>query len=233
MASSIELIVVNDNTGSPGFLSEWGWSLLVVTDDGRRILFDFDTSPAVLEHNFRLLGIKADEITIGVLSHRHMDHIGGLPYVLKGNPGLELYVTPDALQRARQLRAINTVVAGDERIMDDIWVIGPLSAGYIQEQAMAILLEGYGLLVVVGCSHPGIDRIVRHAEEVTGHRIYHVIGGFHEPSREALHSVALRTRYITPAHCSGSASVSYIRNTFPGKLVPVRTGSRLTLPFTG
>src|SRR5580698_8269314 len=70
-----------------------------------------------------------------------------------------------------------------------------------------------GLVLVVGCSHPGIDRIVYAATAVNSH-VRLIIGGFHlltSSDREIADAVtALHDRfkvdYVAPGHCTGETA---------------------------
>ena len=65
--------------GNPMFkgIGEWGFAALIEAD-GRRILFDTGLRPQTVLHNARELGIDLSDITDVVLSHNHLDHVGGL-----------------------------------------------------------------------------------------------------------------------------------------------------------
>jgi len=83
-----------------------------------------------------------------------------------------------------------------------------------------------GLVVIVGCSHPGADRLTEAVLEVSGYKRAHlVIGGFHYPSKATLDRLAGMTELVAPAHCSGDKAKTYIQKKHPEKFVIVRTGS--------
>ncbi len=78
------------------------------------------------------------------------------------------------------------------------------------EQSLIIKVKGLGLVVIAGCSHPGIINMVRQAREVGGERVAVVIGGFHlgvvsEDAMEEtiLHLKELGAELIVPCHCTG------------------------------
>ncbi len=119
-------------------------------------------------------------------------------------------------------------VTSPSEIGRGFWLTGPLSAGWISEQALAISTEE-GLVVVVGCSHPGVHRLVRAARDVSGVDVFLVVGGFHMPSERVLDELAGMSRKICPAHCSGSKSVRYLRRRYHEKLCEVMAGSTLIL----
>jgi 7,8-dihydropterin-6-yl-methyl-4-(beta-D-ribofuranosyl)aminobenzene 5'-phosphate synthase len=50
----------------------------------------------------------------------------------------------------------------------------------LDEQALVVNLGEKGLVIISGCSHPGIVNTIQYAREITGNsRIYAVIGGLH------------------------------------------------------
>jgi len=96
-----------------------------------------------------------------------------------------------------------------------------------------------GLVIVVGCSHPGIDKIVESAA-VINPRIYLVAGGFHlviasDPDIDkiatALHD-RFKVEYVAPGHCTGEPAFTALRKTFGDHYVYVGLGTILKLPPT-
>ena len=77
----IRITTLSENTANPGFLAEWGISMLIETG-GQRVLFDTGAGFSTV-HNAQLLGIDLSAIDRVVLSHGHYDHTGGLREVLR------------------------------------------------------------------------------------------------------------------------------------------------------
>lgn len=229
MTRFLRIKVLVDNEPGEGLRSEWGWSALIETDRWRA-LFDADTDPLVLEYNSRRLGVDW-RLDFGFLSHWHVDHYGGFEYLGRVSPGLKVYVPPggsDALAGW----GLNPVVVDEPLpVAEDAWASGPL--GRIGEQALGILVEERGLVVVVGCSHPGVDALASRLSEVAGEEVYMVIGGFHEPSKETLDRIASISRLICPAHCTGSRAKEYLKLKYAGKTCRVKTGSIFTVEGAG
>ncbi len=217
---STRFVVLNDNVPSKGLLSEWGWSLL--GEGKHRFLFDADTKESVLTHNSEVLGVSLKNLDFAVLSHWHGDHYGGFPYIAELNPGLRLYTPPGGVIRG--LKVVEIHNAGE--ITNGVWTSGPLD-GF--EQAAGVETSS-GLVVIVGCSHPGVDRITKAVLEISGYKKAHlVIGGFHYPSPRTLEGLAEMAEFIAPAHCSGDEAKAYVRKRYPGKFVGVKTGSILNI----
>ena len=216
----MRLLVLNDNAPSKSFLNDWGWSLPV---EGRtRFLFDADTKGEILLHNAEVLGVSLKGLDFAVLSHWHYDHYGGLSLVGELNPGIPLYAPPR--NRMREMRwefRVREITKAGE-IETEVWTSGPLNG---IEQAVGVETPS-GLVVIVGCSHPGVDRLTRAVLEASGYEKAHlVIGGFHYPSARTLDRLAKLTELIAPAHCSGEEAKAYVREKYPEKFVGVRTGS--------
>ncbi|WP_342666287.1 MBL fold metallo-hydrolase [Thermococcus guaymasensis] len=112
-------------------------------------------------------------LDFAVLSHWHYDHYGGFSTIAELNPGIPLYAPPGNRMgfQVREVTRAGEIEAG-------VWSSGPLN-GF--EQAVGLETSS-GLVVIVGCSHPGVDRLTRALLNASAHeRAYLVIGGFHYP----------------------------------------------------
>src|SRR5262249_54406324 len=93
-----------------------------------------------------------------------------------------------------------------------------------------------GLVIVVGCSHPGIDRIAESAS-VINPRIHVVIGGLHlvtaaDPDVEkivtALHD-RFKVEYVAPGHCTGEPAFTALKRAFGDHYIYAGWGTVINL----
>ena len=93
-----------------------------------------------------------------------------------------------------------------------------------------------GMVIVVGCSHPGIDRIVESASAINP-RIHFIAGGFHlvvasDPDIEkivtALHD-RFKVEYVAPGHCTGEPAFTALKKAFGDHYLYAGLGTTLTL----
>ncbi|MCE4628623.1 MAG: MBL fold metallo-hydrolase [Desulfurococcales archaeon] len=227
----MRLTVLNDNRPGPGLRNKWGWSLFIETDEANA-LFDADTSPSILCSNAEKLGVDLSTAAFAVLSHEHWDHYGGMACVAKARPGLTVYVPPGLHLWAKDLPLKLVENRSGLNLSDRYALTPPLRAGPLFEHALSVRV-GSRIIVVVGCSHPGVDRLALEAARATGLRPILVIGGFHGPSPDQLDRLARISDYIAPAHCSGEEAYRYVESKYPEKLVAVRTGSVLEISERG
>lgn len=93
-----------------------------------------------------------------------------------------------------------------------------------------------GLVLVVGCSHPGIDRIVDAASSINN-RIHLILGGMHlalAPDAEIAKLVSvLRDQYhvdwIAPGHCTGEPAFAALEKSFGAHYLYAGLGSVIDL----
>ncbi len=53
--------------------------------------------------------------------------------------------------------------------------------GPIAEQSLLVNVEGRGLVMIVGCGHPQLARLIERAQAVTGVPLWGIVGGLHFP----------------------------------------------------
>jgi 7,8-dihydropterin-6-yl-methyl-4-(beta-D-ribofuranosyl)aminobenzene 5'-phosphate synthase len=91
-----------------------------------------------------------------------------------------------------------------------------------------------GMVIVVGCSHPGIDKIVEEASTINA-RIHMVAGGFHlavanDPDIEkivvALHDT-FRVEFVAPGHCTGEPAFAALQKAFGDRYLYAGLGTSL------
>src|SRR4051812_21967729 len=93
-----------------------------------------------------------------------------------------------------------------------------------------------GMVIVVGCSHPGIDKIVEAAAKINP-RINLVAGGFHlvvakDDEIDKIVTVlrdTFKVGYVAPGHCTGEPTFAALRKGFGERYVYAGLGTTLTL----
>lgn len=224
---NLRLVVLNDNERAEGLKNDWGWSIFL--DYNKKILFDANSKGDIIEFNSKKLEINLGEINFAFLSHYHHDHYGGFEYVGAGRSRrIKVYV-PEEDRILKDWNLDPVQVKGFEEIYKNVYSTGPLEGGIIMEQAIVLKFMDMNILIV-GCSHPGIDRIAKTVYEKLG-EIYLTIGGFHNPTFSQLEFLAKLSKYIAPAHCSGNEAKQYVSKKFPKRYVQIKTGTELFLPF--
>ncbi|MBO8183684.1 MAG: MBL fold metallo-hydrolase [Archaeoglobus sp.] len=194
----MKLTVVYDNEKiSPELETGWGFSCFIDTEE--RILFDTGWDGSLLLRNLQRLGIQPKSIDAVVLSHSHWDHAGGLSSLLLDvNDRLRVYVLPSFsknLKREIGKRAEVIEVEKGMQIAKNCFTTGELGRS-IKEQSM-LLKTVHGILIVTGCSHPGVEEILREAEGYGN--VYGIIGGFHDFRNLG---VIKNLKLVVPCHCT-------------------------------
>jgi 7,8-dihydropterin-6-yl-methyl-4-(beta-D-ribofuranosyl)aminobenzene 5'-phosphate synthase len=188
----VKLTIVYDNeVRKRGLKSAWGFSALVEIGHASPILFDTGGDGSILLHNMRELGIDAGMIGTIVISHAHGDHTGGLWSILEVNGNAEIYV-PSSVRTNLPGRIV-TAVTGPMQICTGVFSTGELKG---IEQSLALRTKK-GIVVLTGCSHPGVNEILQVASRFG--KVYGIVGGLH-----GFHDFG-SLRYlplICPCHCT-------------------------------
>ena len=232
-AKNISITIVYDNNPyKEGILTSWGFSCLI-RGTQKTILFDTGGNGSVLIENMKRLGINPEKIDIIVLSHIHRDHTGGLYACLKINARVRVYYPysfPQEFQFRLQKTGAKTMPVDDAvKICNGVYSTGVLGSA-IGEQALIIDTDK-GIIVITGCAHPGIAKIINTAIDLIGSDILLAMGGFHLAgmSRPELEEIILYFRrsgvkHVGPCHCSGDLARILFKNEYGHDFIDVGAG---------
>ncbi len=209
-------IVYDNDAGKRGLKAGWGFSSLIEVENAPPLLFDTGADGTTLLYNMKRLGIDPRRIGVIVISHSHGDHTGGLSDILGMNKDAEIYVPASTGAGIPGRRVIP--VSQPVQVSEAVFSIGELKG---MEQSLAVRTSR-GIVVVVGCSHPGVGAILEAASYYG--KIYGIIGGlhgFHEFNR--LNGLPL----ICPCHCTRYKAE--LKSRFPANYVECGAGLELEL----
>jgi len=235
-SKEFELTILYDNMPKqPGFETAWGFSCLIRGAE-QTILFDTGGDGAVLLRNMQRANVDPNEFDIAALSHQHWDHVGGLYHILNARQRhLALYVpasfSTHFKQDAQRYDIELTNVSEPIRLAEDVMSTGDLLSA-IREQAL-LLETKRGVVIVTGCAHPGILKIIETARELLPHTpILLVLGGFHlmnDSEADIERAVArfrkLGVEYVAPTHCSGDQTRAIFAREYQAHFLAVGVGS--------
>jgi len=190
-----ETRIVYDNEAIEGFRKQWGFACLA----GENILFDTGGDLDTLLFNMMRFEVNLALIDTIVLSHSHGDHIGGIGIVDKLGD-VRVFVPRSFSGRFKKklssrsnVDLVEVIVA--TTISDGIFTTGELGQ-FTKEQSL-VIETSKGLVVIAGCSHPGLENIMRSAAQFG--EVYGVVGGFHGFDRlKSLENISL----VVPCHCT-------------------------------
>jgi len=193
---SLKITPLVDFLATSNLSTEEGVSYYIKADD-IGILFDTGLNsknehPSPLLKNMEALGITPEDLNYVFISHLHGDHVGGGKWVW--NKTFSLSGIQQDLSHVRAFTPVSmnhptakiSQVNEPEVIAKGIASIGSINnpmffAGVTIEQSLAFNVEGKGIVVIVGCGHQGIQKIIDRVEALFDTPIYGIIGGLHLP----------------------------------------------------
>ncbi len=232
--ASIRITVIYDNCSSDKRLkAEWGFSCLVQTAE-KTILFDTGGYGKILIDNMKKLDIEPTEIDAVFLSLEDWDHTGGLHDLLAQNPKTTVYVLKSFSEkiknRTRSSGARIVEITSPAYFCERVATTGDLDT-MIAEQSLVLETEK-GLIIIVGCAHPGIVSVIESVKDLFGQEIYMVLGGFHlgaatdsELDRIIAEFRKCGIKKVGPCHCSGERCRERFSDKYKQNFIHVGAGT--------
>ena len=219
----MKLIIVYDNKSlRKDLIADWGFSCLI-SYRNKNILFDTGANEEILRKNLMNLNLEKIYFDFVVFSHFHYDHVGGLNAIIqKARKFFVLDSFPKNFkQKLKEREEVKNVLKIDESL-----TLVKLP-NFIDEQFLIVRTQK-GLIVITGCAHPGILKILKTARKFG--KIYLTIGGFHlfQKSENEIKEIARRMKKLSekvaPAHCSGDLAKEIFYQFFNDDLIKVGVG---------
>ncbi|OGN89537.1 MAG: hypothetical protein A2Y88_14370 [Chloroflexi bacterium RBG_13_48_10] len=234
---TITITVVYDNNPYDHRLSTaWGFSALVEYWN-HTLLFDTGGDGNILMENMRILGIDPTRIDSVVLSHAHDDHTGGLAAFLDTGAKPVVYLLPSfpvSIKRQIEISTQFSEVSPGQSFVEGLWTTGEIS-GPIPEQALIIHTK-QGLVIITGCAHPGIVKIIEQVKSLFVEPVYLVMGGLHLGEKTVAEMDAILNDFrrldieqIAPSHCTGEYAISRFADEYEENFIQVGAGSVIRL----
>jgi 7,8-dihydropterin-6-yl-methyl-4-(beta-D-ribofuranosyl)aminobenzene 5'-phosphate synthase len=230
----IKLTILFDNYlyKNEGLKSQWGFACLIEGME-KTILFDTGSSGDILLHNISQLKVNPKAVEIVVISHKHGDHVGGLPALLETNSNVFVYM-PASVAREwepgiKKRKTKPVAVSQPIEVCKHVFLTGEME-GPANEQGL-ILDTAKGLIVITGCAHPGIAEIVKNAKKIGNKKIYMVFGGFHlvQKSDAEVKQIIEKFRElgvlkVGPTHCTGDKAIQLFKDAFGENYIEIGAG---------
>ncbi|MFX1257812.1 MAG: MBL fold metallo-hydrolase [Promethearchaeota archaeon] len=212
----------DNDCAKDGFLTGFGFSVLIFNNFTQNyLLFDVGQNGNILNHNINKLGIDILKISKLIISHNHFDHAGGLKELLQINPKIRVYVPKDAELVVKRKFSDSEIYGISEltEIEEHIFSSGQLGT-HIKEQALYLETLDNKFILIVGCTHPGLENFILKARKTND--IKAVIGGFHGFKK---YSYLEGIEFLFPCHCTQNKGD--IKRRYPNQFRKICVGDSL------
>jgi 7,8-dihydropterin-6-yl-methyl-4-(beta-D-ribofuranosyl)aminobenzene 5'-phosphate synthase len=225
-------ILYNNIPADPRLQTDWGFAALIEYR-GEILLFDTGGNGQILMRNLTILEIDPARVRHVMISHAHSDHTGGLNAFLEAASKPPVFLLSafgtSFLQSVKNRTEVVEAEPG-MHVAENILTTGNVG-GSIPEQSL-VIRTGKGLVVITGCAHPGIVRIVEKAVALTGDPVYLVLGGFHLRDMSDAQIAAilgdfrrLGVQKAAPSHCTGDRAIAMFADEYGEDFLRTGAGS--------
>jgi 7,8-dihydropterin-6-yl-methyl-4-(beta-D-ribofuranosyl)aminobenzene 5'-phosphate synthase len=237
-ANSITVVGEHLQGTSKTGVSESGGISTLVVFRGKAILFSNGGDDSSLAQNLENLQLEPSQIQAVVLPHNRQDQLRALPDVLTAiETPPKVYVPGPVTQEILQRYPTADVVPVTKPtgVLPDAWLVGPMQLEYggqtIAEQVL-VLDRDDGLVVIVGCSHPGIVSVVELVRKVFGYQTIKLIAGsidLQKTSKKEIREISLRlqqmgVKKIALSRCTGKPALKIFRQEWGDRVVSFDLG---------
>lgn len=231
------MAIVYDNTVYDRSLqASWGFGAWLEYN-GHTVLFDTGGNGSMLMGNMEKLGLDPQLIEAIVLSHIHGDHTDGLVPLLKTGIQPTIYMPSSFPETFKEeVRTYTELVEVDDslEIFPGMHTTGVLGTG-IREQGLLVETPE-GLVVITGCAHPGIVRMVERSVKIVEDEVSLVVGGFHlgDASESSIAGIIddlreLGVQRVCPTHCTGEQAIHMFAEAYGDDYVEGGVGKLITV----
>lgn len=213
--------------------NKFGLSILIGDD----LLFDTFSDGKTLMRNFKKMGVDPKKIKYVFISHDDWDHIGGLWEFLKINSDVTVYLCQGTREEVkRRIRSFNPriveVLLGQPVLIKEGFYssgentisFGQSLGGVLTEYEQSLVIKTpKGLIIVTGCAHPRVSKIIKKVESDFKQPAYLLMGGFHLSDKlkdrelvddELKGIFSSEIKYVVPLHCTGSFARKNIKEKY-------------------
>ena len=235
----LEIQILYDNTSAREDLRRgWGFSALI-DFRGHRILFDSGSDPTLILQHLELMQIDPKSIEHAIISHQHADHLRGVYWIFEKNPDLTVHFLDcfpeEAFRRAKGVKMVPHRITGPFELTPGIFSTGIVD-GLPSEQSL-VIETSVGPVMLVGCSHPGIVKLVKTVQEQRQKdSIRYLLGGFHllrkkpEAIKQTINQLQdLNVQSVSPAHCSGDLATEMFQTLYGTQFHAPGVGRRIVI----
>ncbi|MCL2785687.1 MAG: MBL fold metallo-hydrolase [Methanomassiliicoccaceae archaeon] len=210
---------------------------ILVDVDGERTLFGTGRRGSYLMHNLDYMEVDVGTIDRVVISHMHIDHVGGLEAFLeRREESIEVIVTPDAehvkvvkllgipisrtgLRNIPEETAAKMNLRYESRwtqLSKNLFLTATPPDGV--DENMLVLMTVNGPVMLCGCCHCGPVAAMELTETAVGRKVSGIVGGLHlvDKKKNELYAIAemfkekgVSSLYLN--HCSGQIQKTRLR----------------------
>jgi 7,8-dihydropterin-6-yl-methyl-4-(beta-D-ribofuranosyl)aminobenzene 5'-phosphate synthase len=257
--SRLEILPLYEEAGDQSIYQiGHGLSYLIKTDSAT-ILMDVGNNPTEsdvtpLSLNMKALDISWEQIDAVIFSHFHPDHVGGVAAwkagtVSLGSEGVDLQGKPVYAPSNFDFPGSSPTLLPDPSVLSPgVATIGTIEYGETYpvslykasgtEQVLAVNVEGRGIVLIVGCGHPTIERIIARAEALFEQPVVGIVGGLHyerfssedvQPHIEFLSAHNLKLVALSP-HDSSPQALDAFQSAFTDRYHMLSVGETIQFP---
>ncbi len=220
-----------------GLKEDWGFAIMIEGLENE-VLFDTGTKPDIFASNFTNMGLDASKVDFLVISHEHSDHTGGIPAFVEMKKDIPVIIPYSfSAQFKKKMTGFGLeplLVKEPAGICDHLYTSGEFEYE-IAEQTL-VLDTKKGLVVMTGCSHPGIVKMLNKIKSDFNKNIYMVFGGFHllQKSEKEMNEIisemkALGVVKCGATHCTGEKQIQMFKESFGENYFELGVGNTIVI----